>query len=124
MKKKRTELTLSAEFFDGMKVTAYMEDVETALGNTCNRFSTHWSTPGKGAKNLKRLFDEDQVNARIAEAYEEGRKDEQERCLKLCEEWKTKAHIHSRTLDEDKRNMYVASASAAMCIRNAIRGKE
>ena len=49
----------------GMKVAAYMEDVETPTG-THQVVSFHWSTPGKSAVNVKRLFTESDVRALLA----------------------------------------------------------
>lgn len=66
----KVERTLTSEFVNGLKVAAYMEDVLSAFGKPVNRFSTHWSTPGSGAVNVRRLFEEKDVIAlmeRIAE---------------------------------------------------------
>lgn len=50
----------SGETVAGISVVAYIEDKETTLG-VMPVTSYHWSTPGKGAKNLRRLFAEEDV---------------------------------------------------------------
>lgn len=57
--------TISHEFVNGIVVTAYVEDVQTPVG-IMPRYCGHWSTPGKGAANVRRLFAEDDVMPVIA----------------------------------------------------------
>lgn len=52
--------TLNGETVDGLPVMAYVEDKDTGLG-PIPVTSYHWSTPGAGAKNVRRLFTEDAV---------------------------------------------------------------
>lgn len=60
------ERTMTGETVHGIPVRAYVQDVDTPMG-TADRFCSHWSTPGAGAKNLTRLFAEDDVLALVAE---------------------------------------------------------
>ena len=59
--------TISGEMVHGIPVFAYSEDVDTGFLGVVNRFCRHWSTPGKAAQNVQRLFAEDHVRTLIAE---------------------------------------------------------
>lgn len=57
--------TAAGETVMGFPAVAWIEDVETAVGPV-ERVSFHWSTPGKSAVNVRRLFDEAALRAAYA----------------------------------------------------------
>ena len=57
--------SMEGETYAGLEVVAYMEDCDTPMG-VVPRFSSHWSTPGAGAKNVQRLFSQSQVDGLLA----------------------------------------------------------
>ena len=58
--------SMEGETYAGLEVMAYMEDCDTPMG-IIPRYSSHWSTPGAGAKNVQRLFSQSQVDGLLAQ---------------------------------------------------------
>ena len=113
---------MNGETYAGLEVMAYMEDCDTPMG-VVPRFSSHWSTPGAGAKNVQRLFSQSQVDellARISALEAALESERAEATRRKWEDWRQIATLARASAEAAEAEL--AKAEAALAKADALAG--